>query len=239
MGKRGRKPSKERKGYFFEEQEDAVIRYNTCTDEKERNEIYNNILHPSFCKMIESIINRYKLYVPDEEFKDTFDDTISFLMTKIALFNPDKGYKAYSYCGTICKNYLILKVKKYNKNTKINEPFDNVENELSDNINLSYKDGNSKFAFLDDLIVKTIDNIKSVLETDRTLDENEIKVGKALVQLMSEWEDLCDQLGSNKFNKSAILLFLKESTLLSTTEIRNSMKKFKIAYYDTKKKLLE
>ena len=42
-------------------------------------------------------------------------------------------------------------------------------------------------------------------------------------------------MGSNKFNKSSILLFLKETTLLSTKEIRDSMKVFKLKYYMLKK----
>ena len=54
--------------------------------------------------MVESIIRRYKLYPPqDENFDETFNDTLSFLMTKIDRFNPNSGYKAYSYCGTVCK----------------------------------------------------------------------------------------------------------------------------------------
>lgn len=48
-------------------------------------------------------MRRYKLYPPDEEFQETFDDTISFLMTKLYHFDPSTNYKAYSYCGTICK----------------------------------------------------------------------------------------------------------------------------------------
>jgi uncharacterized membrane protein YheB (UPF0754 family) len=75
--KRGRKPSKERKGYFYEEQEKAVADYILTDDEKKKNEIFNTILKPAFTKMIESIIRRYNLYPPDEEFQETFDDTIS------------------------------------------------------------------------------------------------------------------------------------------------------------------
>jgi hypothetical protein len=67
------------------------------------------------------------------------------------------------------------------------------------------------------------------------LNENEIKVGKALVNLFQNWEDLFAKMGSNKFNKSSILLFLKETTLLSTKEIRDSMKVFKLKYYMLKK----
>ena len=54
--------TRERKGYFYEREEDAVKRYLTCEDETEKNEIFNTILRPAFTKMIESIIRRYKLY---------------------------------------------------------------------------------------------------------------------------------------------------------------------------------
>ena len=62
MAKRGRKPSKKRKGYFYEEQEQAVRDYIRAESEEERNKIFNTILLPAFTKMIESIIRRYNLY---------------------------------------------------------------------------------------------------------------------------------------------------------------------------------
>jgi len=239
MAKRGRKPSKEKKGYFYEEQENAVVNYIRSTDENERNRIYNSILHPAFCKMVESIINRYKLYVPDEEYKETFDDTISFLMTKINLYNPESGYKAYSYCGTICKHYLILKIKNYDKNIKRNSPYDTVQTDLNNNIRLSYKDNETKTEFLNDLISGTVSSVERIMVENSKLTENELKIGKALVTLLENWEELLNNMGSNKFNKSSILLFLKENTLLNTKEIRDGMKKYKNAYYDVKKNLLD
>ena len=78
MAKRGRKPSKERKGYFYEDQENAVVTYIQSTDQEEREEIFNNQLLPAFTKMISSIIRRYNLYQEDENLEETFDDTISF-----------------------------------------------------------------------------------------------------------------------------------------------------------------
>ena len=67
--KRGRKPSKERKGYFYEEQEKAVVDYLSTDNIVEKNKIFNTILKPAFTKMVESIIRRYNLYPPDEEIK--------------------------------------------------------------------------------------------------------------------------------------------------------------------------
>jgi DNA polymerase III delta prime subunit len=71
------------------------------------------------------------------------------------------------------------------------------------------------------------------------LNENQIKVGKALVELLTNWEDIFSQMGSNKFNKSSILLFLKECTLMNTKEIRDSMRVFKNQYYDIKKAMID
>jgi hypothetical protein len=63
-------------------------------------------------------------------------------------------------------------------------------------------------------------------------------VGMALVNLMRNWNDLFAQMGSNKFNKSSILLFLKETTMLNTKEIRDALKIYKKKYYDIKLKLI-
>ena len=85
--KRGRKP-KEKKGYFYENEEQAVTDYINSKSLEEKNQIFVSTLYPAFTKMIESIIRRYKLYVPDEEFEQTFNDTISYLLTKITNFKP-------------------------------------------------------------------------------------------------------------------------------------------------------
>lgn len=241
MAKRGRKPKNERKGYFYEQEENAVVDYLKAETKEEKEKIFNKFLLPAFTKMIESIIRRYNLYLPDEEFQETFDDTISFLMTKISNYNAESGYKAYSYCGTICKNYLILKINKFVKNQKRNVSYEYMRNEIEEDIKYGYDQHSSKIAVLNDLISDTVKEITRIMEDKdkHKLNENEIKVGKALNSLLTNWEDLFARMGSDKFNKSSILLFLKESTFLSTKEIRDSMKKYKIVYQCIKKKMVE
>ena len=243
--KRGRKPSKERKGYFYEEQEQAVVDYISTDDEKVKNRIFNATLKPAFTKMIESIIRRYNLYPPDEEFKETFNDTISFLMTKLSCFDPTTNYKAYSYCGTICKNYLIYKINQFSKNQKRNLSYDSpyessIQSDINDSVRYSYDESDPRKTFLSELTCNTVSNIEKILsEKDKMkLNENEIKVGQALVNLMKNWDELFAQMGSDKFNKSSILLFLKETTMLSTKEIRDAIRVYKKKYYDVKWKLL-
>lgn len=239
VGKRGRK----RKGYFYEDQEQAVVDYIRSDNQAQRNRIFNEWLRPAFTKMIESIIRRYKLRPPDEEFEDTFNDTISFLMMKIEKFDPDKGFKAYSYCGTICKNYLMWKINNF-KNIQ------QREEEFVDSYGSSSKGGlvNSNHAgespeenFLTMLIGNVCTEIRRIIDDKENsqLTPNEEVVGMALINLFENWEELEQELGSNKFNKSAILLYLKELTRLDTPTIRNSMKKYKTAYYDIKKLMLQ
>ena len=242
--KRGRKPSGKRKGYFYEQEEEAFVKYLKTTDIEEKNRIFDTILKPAFTKMTESIIRRYNLYPPDEMFEETFDDTMSFLITKIENFNPESGYKAYSYCGTIIKNYLIYKINQFVKNQKRNTSYDAYDTEelsdLTDTLRYSYDGETNNIAFLGELMKKTAADIEEIVNepVKNKLNENQIKVGKALVEILNNWEELFAQMGSNKFNKSSILLFLKETTLLSTKEIRDAMKQYRSMYYVIKEAMI-
>lgn len=246
MGKRGRKPNPNKKNYYFgTEHEAAFVDYLNATTKEKKDEIFNKKLLPAFTKMTESIIRRYNLYPPDEEFKETFDDTMSFLMTKIENFKPESGYKAYSYCGTIIKNYLIYKINQFAKNQKRNTSYDAYSTEemngITDTLKYSYDSNSANIAFLNELMQKTANDIKNTLSdpVKNKLNENQIKVGKALIELLTNWEELFARMGSDKFNKSSILLFLKEMTLLNTKEIRDSMKNYKSMYFLLKREMLE
>jgi predicted nuclease with TOPRIM domain len=100
----------------------------------------------------------------------------------------------------------------------------------------SYNDSDTGRTFISELTGSTVENIQKILgDSERLkLNENEKKVGMALVNLMTNWEELFAQMGSDKFNKSSILLFLKETTMLNTKEIRDAMRIYKKKYYDIK-----
>jgi hypothetical protein len=62
------------------------------------------------------------------------------------------------------------------------------------------------------------------------LNDNEKKLGYALIDLFDNYETIFPSADNNKFNKNIILLSLREMTNLNTKEIRNSMKRFKKLY---------
>lgn len=239
MAKRGRKP-KEKKGYFYETEEQAIVNYIKSENEEEKNKIFNETLYPALAKMIESIIRRYKLFVPDEEFDHNFNDTVSYLLTKINHFDPDKGHKAYSYCGTICKNYLMFKCSQYAKSKLRNSSYDDIYDEIREDERYSdYEDSYSETA--EKLVKKISNEIQLMINNNENgyLNEDEVKVGKALICLLTRWEDVLPDDGSNKLQKSSVLYFLREETMMSTKELRNSMKKFKTIYNVLKNSELE
>ena len=238
MAKRGRKTKNERKGYFYEEQEQAVIDYINAYDKETKELIFNTTLKYAFTKMVESIIRRYNLYVPDEEFQETFDDAMSFILTKLDNFSADKGTKAYSYCGTICKNYLIFKNNQFNKRKTKHLSYEEYVDDMK--LEDKYIDEPNQFkSAAPQIIIQLSDEIKNVIEKTPTLNENEKKVGYALVDVLDNWENILDDNGSNKLNKSSFLSFVRETTLLDTKEIRDSMKRYKTLYKIIKNDIME
>jgi hypothetical protein len=122
-----------------------------------------------------------------------------------------------------------------------NDRYEVIQNDIDDNVKFSYDGDDDQIQFLTELLENITREINAMLESKESfkLNENEIKVGNALVSLLTNWGDLFARMGSNKFNKSSILMFIKELTLLTTPEIRMAMKKYKTAYQNVRKKLLD
>jgi hypothetical protein len=233
MLKRGRKRKNEM--YFGPEEEEAVIKFLESTDETERNQIFNEWLKAPLDKMIESIIRRYKLYRKGETFDELHSDTVSFLMTKVHKFEQGRGKKAYSYFGTISKNYILGLLIKDEKYTKQTSSYEDVSETLEDNEDLSYVIDSDNFS-MDDFIKKIIDGVKTELDDDsqipkKKLNENERKVGYALVEILENWETAFESMnGGSKYNKNSVLETMRNYTNLSTKDIRLAMKRYKDLY---------
>ena len=276
MAKRGRKP-KEKKGYFYDTEEAAIVQYINEENILEKNRIFNSILYPALTKMIESIIRRYKLFVPDEEFEQNFSDTISYLLTKINHFKPEiycydpytgnteniefiefteseyrekvkcaeetdpefihvdfeddeektgnfrkvlHKYKAYSYCGTVCRNYLMYKCSQYTKKKLRNSSYEDVYEDINNDERFSTNEENFVISEKD----------------ENGLSEAEVKVGTSLITLFRNWERVLPHEGTKKLQKSTILYYLREDTMMTTKELRDNMKCFKFLYYFLKEK---
>jgi hypothetical protein len=215
--------------YFGEDQEQAVVRYLKSEDEDERNKIFNEYLREPLIIMVESIIRRYKLYRKDMEFNEIHTDTMSFLITKINKFNPDANHKAYSYFGTICKNYLMGAIQKDNKEQNRQVSYDDISSDIEGRSDLSYVIDEYVVDYRN-VIIKLTNTLEEFMEKEN-LTENEQKLGYALLEIFENFDKIFQVGDGNKFNKNLILLSLREMTNLTTKEIRGSMKKYKNMYF--------
>ena len=215
--------------YFGEDQEKAVVNYLESTDETEKNKIFNEYLREPLIIMVESIIRRYKLYRKDMEFEEIHTDTMSFLITKISKFDHTKNTKAYSYFGTICKNYLMGAIQKDTKEQNRQVSYDDISSDFEDNPKLSYIIDEHIIDYRDVIIKLTID-LENFIEGEKNLSDNERKLGYALLEIFGNFDKIFQVGDGNKFNKNLILLSLREMTSLSTKEIRVSLKRYKKLY---------
>jgi hypothetical protein len=228
--KKGRKPKAD--NYFDIREEVAVRLFLSATTYEEKNKIYNQSLRKPLDKMISSIIRRYKLYRKDMDFIEIHADTHSFLMTKIDKFKPSKEKKAYSYFGTICKNYLMGQIIKDQKETNRKISYEDISYDLENNLRpdlIYYIDGDS--IDTDEIISSYINELQKIIQ-DEHLNENERKLGESLCEIFVNYKSIFISTDNNKFNKNIILLSLREMTNLSTKEIRSCMKKYKRVYFD-------
>jgi hypothetical protein len=225
---KGKKVKAAGENYFDQREELAVRMFLTASTFDERNKIYNDYLRHPLDKMISSIIRRYKLYRKDMDFNEIHTDTHSFLMTKIEKFSPSKEKKAYSYFGTICKNYLMGQILKDQKETNRKISYEDISSDLENNPSMVY--------YLEDeeeentnVLMDLLGVVKSKL-SDFDESSNEHKLGLALCDILENYKLIFQTSDNNKFNKNLILLSLREMTNLSTKEIRTSMKKYKVLY---------
>jgi hypothetical protein len=214
--------------YFGEDQEKAVVNYLESSDDAEKNKIFNEYLREPLIIMVESIIRRYKLYRKDLEFEEIHNDTMSFLITKIHKFDHTKNHKAYSYFGTICKNYLMGAIQKDTKEQNRQVSYNDISSDIEDRTDLSYVIDEYIIDYRDVIIKLTI-SLEEFME-DEDLTDNEQKLGYALLEIFNNFDRIFQVGDGNKFNKNLILLSLREMTSLSTKEIRISLKKFKKMY---------
>jgi dsDNA-binding SOS-regulon protein len=225
------------KFYFGVKEEDAVKRFMSEKDDKIREAIFNNILRAPLTKMIESIIRTYKLYRPDISFNRLLEDTFSFLITKVHNFDPNKGTKAYSYIGTVCKNYLLAQLIKYNKEKSQILPYDDYVPELMNNPTYIYDPLKETINY--DKLIDTVRHQINEMICNNNVSENEAKVGDSLLYIFENWELIFQYSKNKKFNKNLILFIVRERTHLTTKEVRQSMKKYKNIYTGLKKTLIE
>ena len=199
------------KNYFTKDTENAIVRYNNEPNPEIRSKIYRDEIHYAFFKLTENIIHTFKFYYTEvDQIEHLQHEIITFLLSKLHLFNPDNGAKAYSYFGTITKNWLIVyNTKNYKKRVQ-KAPVD----ELYKDDNYSYNIGEEKEK--DNLSI-FLDNYISYVENRFDIffpKGNDAQVADAILELFRKRENL------EIFNKKALYIYIREIMATNGLEVK-------------------
>jgi hypothetical protein len=198
--------------YFTKDTEDAIVEYNYSTDFEERNRIYNERIHYAFFKLTENIIHTFKFYYTEvDNIEDLQHEVITFLLSKIHLFDQSKGAKAFSYFGTIAKRYLILSNQKNYKKRVETSPVASIEEDEK----FSYQLDDTKSVvesnlskFMDEYINYCTDNIFELFPKD-----SDARVADAILEVFRKRDSL------DVFNKKALYIYIREMIDVKTPKI--------------------
>ena len=204
-----RKPKS--KNYFTQETEDYIVLYNNSTDFDYRSKIYEQHIHYAFFKLTQNIIHTFKFYHTEvENLEHLQHEIITFLLSKIHLFDPSRGAKAYSYFGTIVKRWLILyNTKNYSKKIK-----------KTDVAELSKEGSTHTYSMGDDEVKSDLDKYLDIYVdyVSQNIFElfpkkNDAQVADAILELFRKREYL------EVFNKKALYIYIREIVDVKTPKI--------------------
>ena len=209
-----RKRRKKSKNYFTQETEDYIVKYNSLDsieDEESRSKIYEKHIHYPFFKLTQNIIHTFKFYHTEvENLEHLQHEIITFLLSKIHLFDPTRGAKAYSYFGTIVKRWLILyNTKNYNKKIKKVD----VDVLTGENSTHTYTQGDEKVKsdldkYVDLFVNHVSENIYELFPK-----KNDAQIADAILELFRKRESL------EVFNKKALYIYIREMVDVKTPKI--------------------
>mgnify|MGYP000306529631 FL=1 len=207
--KKKRRPKS--KNYFTQDTENAIVRYNNEPDSKVRSSIYQDEIHFPFFKLTQNIIHTFKFYHTEvENLEHLQHEIITFLLSKMHLFDPTRGAKAYSYFGTIVKRWLILyNTKNYAKKIKKVE----VDVLMGENSTHTYYMGEEKIKsdldnYMDIFVEHVSENIFELFPK-----KNDAKIADAILELFRKREDI------TVFNKKALYIYIREIIDVKTPKI--------------------
>ena len=211
---------KQKRMYFTQVHEDAIIEYTKTESHARRTELYVNLIGPALNEMVDKIVFTYK-FTTLSNITDLREECKIWLTTILDKYDKSKGYKAFSYFSVITKNWFIHKVKvqqkrRYTEVDLYNMPRDSELQFMS--TQNSWMEEASQIQFWECLKAEMAD------WNPEGMKDNEKKVYEAVKILLAYPDDI------EIFNKKAIYLYLREITGLNTKQVVNNLNKMRIKY---------
>lgn len=225
---------KRKKEYWTVEQEEAVRQYLELEpDDPVADRLFRKKIYPSLRQLVENIAFTYHLTTPDVDVREQVDDCIGHVVYKFRKYDPNKGSKAFSYYGTVAKNYFILNANKsYSKRISSTE-LDAVEG-METELNLAIDhDVERELDSPEYFIAYLSECFEYALENDLNISTNTWKLGEAVIYILKNYTHISVN------TKNTFYHVVREMTGMSTKEITNALKDLKQVYRDTRDEFIE
>ena len=210
--------------YWGEDQEDAVVEFNTNADIDEKHKVFVDVIEPAFRKLVENIYYTYNFNKILWDREQIEHEVMTHLYEKLSKFDISKNKKSFSYFGTITKNWMIQRC-----NADKNKRFIDDDNQdiIVQNISIhAYEEdevGRHNEEFISE-IIGDFDN----WDAKENYTRDDFAVLEIVNDILKNYERF------NIYNKKQLYVYIREATDLPSRKITKSLKKIKLDYFNVK-----
>ena len=210
--------------YWGEDQEAAVIEFNTNDDIDQKHQVFVKVIDPAFRKLVENIYYTYNFNKILWDREQIEHEVMAHLYEKLSKFDVTKNKKSFSYFGTITKNWMIQRCNA-DKNKRFID--DDNQDMIVQNISISEYEENQVIHHNEDFINEIIKDFD-----DWDAKDNYTKDDYAVLEIVNDILKNYERF--NIYNKKQLYVYIREATDLPSRKITKSLKKIKITYGDVR-----
>ena len=210
--------------YWGEDQEDAIVEFNTNDDIDDKHKVFVAIIEPAFRKLVENIYYTYNFNKILWDRDQIEHEVMTHLYEKLSKFDVTKNKKSFSYFGTITKNWMIQRC-----NTDKNKRFIDADNQdmIVHNISINAYEENKLNRHNEEFIGEIIEDFD-----DWDAKDNYTRDDFAVLEIVNDILKNYERF--NIYNKKQLYVYIREATDLPSRKITKSLKKIKLDYFSVK-----
>ena len=212
------------KQYFTKDTEDAIIEYNSTSEQRIKDLVYRDRIKPAFDKLAEIVYNKWKFSYFDDDPQDVMAEVVAFMIEKIHMYKAGKG-KAFSYFTIVARNYLILNNNANYKRYKDTDIMSSLPDSFDTENNWKEEDTNNEYrVFNKRMLAYWDEHLENYFPKKR-----DMQIADAILELFRRADYV------ENFNKKSLYLLIREMTGHPThyiTKVVTKMKEKQLELYN-------
>ena len=207
--------------YWGEDQEYAVVEFNTNADMDEKHKVFVDVIEPAFRKLVENIYYTYNFNKILWDREQIEHEVMTHLYEKLSKFDVTKNKKSFSYFGTITKNWMIQRCNA-DKNKRFID--DDNQDMIVQNISIHAYEEGEVVRHNEEFINEIIGDFD-----DWDAKDNYTRDDFAVLEIVNDILKNYERF--NIYNKKQLYVYIREATDLPSRKITKSLKKIKMDYF--------